>query len=143
MIEVGLKLFFALPLLFFICLVIFGLLLPELRDIRKYRSRAFYIGIWNDILLGLRWLAKVFIGLSVCGLVCGLIYLAFLYFFNPQEWYASKYSVPSRSVYIEPKPHDCEWDAAPIGNKYCHYKKSEMYDSASKSVYLGWEKVTE
>lgn len=35
--------------------------------------------------------------------------------------YAAEYVLDSDQVMIERKPHNCEWDSAPIGNKHCHY----------------------
>ena len=37
--------------------------------------------------------------------------------------YAEKYHIPLSKVYVDPRPHDCEWDKAPIGSKYCHFEK--------------------
>jgi len=58
--------------------------------------------------------------------------------------YAEKYNVPESKVHVDPKPHDCEWGKAPIGNKYCHFEKtvSAVRDSQGKvmAVYVGWEK---
>jgi hypothetical protein len=36
--------------------------------------------------------------------------------------YGFKYNVDESSVFITPRPHDCEWGSAPLGNKHCHYK---------------------
>jgi len=36
--------------------------------------------------------------------------------------YATEYRLPSQKVTIDKKPHDCEYNAAPYGNKYCHYE---------------------
>ena len=56
-------------------------------------------------------------------LLCGTFY-AGLYEFAPQRWYAMQNDVPSERVYIQRKPHDCEWMSAPLGDKHCHYEKS-------------------
>jgi len=40
------------------------------------------------------------------------------------QWvYALKYDVKSAQVMIEKKPHSCEWDTSPLGNKHCHYER--------------------
>jgi hypothetical protein len=42
---------------------------------------------------------------------------------NWHWFYALEYDVESTQVMIERKPHDCEWSAAPIGEKHCHYER--------------------
>jgi hypothetical protein len=58
--------------------------------------------------------------------------------------YAAKYNLPNDKVYIEPKPHDCEWDKAAIGNKYCHFEKTVLTEKNSQgkvtAVYVNWER---
>jgi hypothetical protein len=38
-----------------------------------------------------------------------------------KSWYALNNGVPVERVQVEKKPHDCEYDTAPIGSKHCHY----------------------
>jgi hypothetical protein len=45
------------------------------------------------------------------------------YLFDGRVKYALRYSVARENVTIGKKPHDCDWSAAPIGNKNCHYDK--------------------
>lgn len=41
------------------------------------------------------------------------------------KWrYAASYDVPSSQIYIQDKPHDCAFLAAPLGEKYCHYERT-------------------
>jgi hypothetical protein len=41
------------------------------------------------------------------------------------KWrYAAANGVPSSQVYIQDKPHDCAFLAAPLGEKYCHYERT-------------------
>ena len=62
--------------------------------------------------------------------VMGLSVLAFaVWWMLPDNWqikwqikYAWEYSVDSDHVVIERKPHNCDWDSAPLGNKHCHYE---------------------
>jgi hypothetical protein len=43
------------------------------------------------------------------------------------KWrYAAAYGVASTDVHAETKPHDCNFLAAPLGNKYCHYDPVAM-----------------
>jgi hypothetical protein len=61
--------------------------------------------------------------------------------------YAGKYELSEDKIFVEPMPHDCEWDKAPIGRKYCHFGKSvtTVKDSRGKvaAVFVSWEKVQE
>jgi hypothetical protein len=36
---------------------------------------------------------------------------------------AQIYHVEPSIVHVDYKPHDCEFDAAPLGKKYCHYEQ--------------------
>jgi hypothetical protein len=38
-------------------------------------------------------------------------------------WYAIKYGVKVNEVTVNKKPHNCDWDTAPMGNKNCHYEE--------------------
>jgi hypothetical protein len=39
------------------------------------------------------------------------------------KWrYSAAYDIPSSRVYVQDKPHDCAFLAAPLGEKYCHYE---------------------
>ena len=59
--------------------------------------------------------------------------------------YAFKYTDSADQVFIEPKPHDCEWGKAPIGSKYCHFERHISFANDEhgniKAVYVTWEKV--
>jgi hypothetical protein len=51
-----------------------------------------------------------------------------LFILPPSIWhaqwrYAIEYGVASSDVHAETKPHDCNFLAAPLGNKYCHYER--------------------
>jgi hypothetical protein len=53
------------------------------------------------------------------------------------EWrYAQTYGVSSDKVQIAKEPHDCDFIAAPLGAKYCHYDRvvSTMRWGTSKST---------
>jgi hypothetical protein len=62
---------------------------------------------------------------SGCG--CWFLFLVFLGFlvwacFDSRLRYSLQYSVWIGNVTIAPKPHNCEWATAPIGNKNCSYQ---------------------
>ncbi len=64
---------------------------------------------------------------------------------SPKAWYEVEYQVSADHIFIDPKPHDCEFLKAPIGNKYCHFEKivtvaPEGSDNPT-DVYVTWEKV--
>jgi hypothetical protein len=73
----------------------------------------------------------------------GLVWL----FPTSSAGYSMRYGVSQKNVFIEPKPHDCEWGKAPIGNKYCHFDKvvDTTTDGSGKTtrVYVSWQKVEE
>jgi hypothetical protein len=61
--------------------------------------------------------------------------------------YATEYGVASGHVIIFPKPHDCDWEHAPLGDKACHYEKHvELLDPIPgyyphTEVYVTWRRV--
>ena len=65
-----------------------------------------------------------------------LIFVGFGYYrlkecrFSPRViWYAVEYGAEPSDIYIEPKPHDCDWEEAPKGNKECHFERElVVYD---------------
>ncbi len=70
--------------------------------------------------------------------------------FPQSPWaYAIQYNTEAEYVVIDPKPHDCEFDKAPIGNKYCHFDKIVTTKNGDESVnhkslvMVTWSKVSE
>lgn len=62
----------------------------------------------------------------------------------PTAAYAWAYNVEHNQVFKSPKPHDCEWGAAPLGDKFCHYEKAITVENdvnGKPSVWVGWQKV--
>ena len=61
--------------------------------------------------------------------------------------YHYKYYVSEDHIFIDEKPHDCAFDRAPIGNKYCHYDEQVTQIKNGKGevtdVFVTWEKVLE
>jgi hypothetical protein len=63
---------------------------------------------------------------------------------------ADEYNVSQDAVFIEPKPHGCAFDDAPLGSKHCHYEKvidtekaCPRADCPVKAVYVSWQKLAE
>jgi hypothetical protein len=96
--------------------------------------------------------------ITLLGWVIGLGVLAVIaWWLLPDDWqikYAWQYSVDSDQVVVERKPHKCDWDSAPLGNKHCHYKPIvTLYDSVGvvirtdnvtpTKIHVGWEQVEE
>jgi hypothetical protein len=48
--------------------------------------------------------------------------------------YALTYSIPSSEVYVQKKPHDCNFLASPLGAKYCDYERVVMITRWAKST---------
>ena len=38
---------------------------------------------------------------------------------------AEKYQISQEAVSIASKPHGCDFEDAPLGNKHCHYERKE------------------
>ena len=96
-------------------------------------------------------LARAFVVLCILG----VIYFLSTYGVSYRGWIAFINTVDIENVNIEPKPHDCEWDTAPLGSKHCHYDSHEMrFNPAGNPALTGntgphdkivvvWEKVNE
>lgn len=92
----------------------------------------------NSSLLG------TLVGLAVLGGMAAAIW----FWIVPDKYrYAVEYDVPSEKVYVQDKPHDCEWEKAPLGNKYCHFERRVAPSMNDKGVvtevYINWDKVAE
>jgi hypothetical protein len=82
-------------------------------------------------------------------------FLVFCYgaFYVWASWYSKtfkyeeQYGIDAAHVVVGDKPHNCEWDAAPLGNKYCHYEENVVVarDDAGKikMVYVSWVKKSD
>lgn len=61
--------------------------------------------------------------------------------------YAFEYFVAPAKVDVEPKPHDCGFTNAPVGNKSCHFEKevNVVKDERGEitGVLVHWNKVKE
>ncbi len=59
--------------------------------------------------------------------------------------YATQYDVPVERVSIQPKPHDCEWGKAPLGEKYCRFEKivNRLEDKDGEYIIVSWQRVNE
>jgi hypothetical protein len=80
--------------------------------------------------------------LRVLGLVVlGLVVWVFL---PAKTKYALEYETDSSNVIVEAKPHNCDWETAPLGAKNCHYEKNVIIskDATGKNnVYVTWDNL--
>jgi hypothetical protein len=88
--------------------------------------------------------------LFVLGIVVVIIAVIITWFTPEAEQLAGQYHVSKDKVVIQPKPHGCDFDDAPLGNKHCHYEKSmdverdcPSSDCRVLAVYVSWRKVEE
>lgn len=95
----------------------------------------------------LHFLMKI---VAFCAVVAVGGYVAYLIFASDQTKLSNEYNVPEDHVFAQPKPHGCDFDDAPLGNKHCHYEKHVDVERACPrpdcrvtSVYLSWNKVDE
>jgi hypothetical protein len=51
-----------------------------------------------------------------------VVALSVTFLWDSKLKYAFEYGVNLSDVHKDPKPHDCDWSKAPIGDKECHYE---------------------
>jgi hypothetical protein len=94
------------------------------------------------------WEKRVFSKLFGWAIVISAI-LVVIYWLTPeQEKLANEYHISKQNVVVEPKPHGCDFDDAPLGNKHCHFEKNvdveracSLPDCRVTAVYVSWHKV--
>jgi hypothetical protein len=77
--------------------------------------------------------------------------LAAEHWFTPEKQrLAQEYNIPQDRVFILAKPHGCDFDDAPLGNKHCYFEKQvntvkecPAPDCRVTAVYVTWRKVEE
>ena len=79
-----------------------------------------------------------------------IVYVLFLLFASDQTKLSNEYKVPEDHIFMQPKPHGCDFDDAPLGNKHCHFEKKVDVVRACPGpncrvtdVYVSWNKVDE
>jgi hypothetical protein len=80
-------------------------------------------------LWGTAWRILLFLPLLVIGgfIAASLAHVA-VWAFPESEWayklrYKNDPDLSGAQIIVMPKPHDCAWGTAPIGEKNCHYEK--------------------
>jgi hypothetical protein len=65
---------------------------------------------------------------TIQGWIWGSVFIAIatcFYWVGPSV-YSIKYAVSADKIYVDPKPPDCDFWHAPLGNKGCHYQRVVM-----------------
>lgn len=77
-------------------------------------------------------------------------YVLYLVFAPEQRKLSNEYNVPVDQVFVQAKPHGCDFADAPLGVKHCHYEKRVDVERACPgpdcrvtAVYVSWSKVSE
>jgi hypothetical protein len=71
--------------------------------------------------------------------------LGILYEYSPQQWYAMQNNIPVDRVSVQPKPHDCEFIKAPLGDKNCHFDRvvTRLQDKDGPYLIVSWSRVND
>jgi len=96
-------------------------------EARQSKVALFLAGVKTILFAVLKWLFII------------TAFLLAVWWVIPDDWpikYACEYALDTAHVVIERKPHNCDWDSAPLGSKHCHY-------GAIVSVYNRYGQVIE
>jgi hypothetical protein len=82
--------------------------------------------------------------------IIAVIYFLYTMLAPDKTKIANEYNVPESQVFVAPKPHGCDFDDAPLGNKHCHFEKVVQTTTACPepnckvtAVSVNWQKVVE
>lgn len=102
---------------------------------------------WNK---AARFINILFISILIGFLSVAGIAIAIEYFKPDQDKLAEQYRISRQNVFIEPQPHGCEFNDAPLGEKHCHFEKDvnvvrecERPNCNARAVYVSWRKVSD
>jgi hypothetical protein len=92
---------------------------------------------------------EVFFKLIGVGLLAFAAIAAIGYWLTPEaDQLGDECHVSKDKIIIEPKPHGCDYNDAPLGNNHCHHEKTVDAARACSgpqcqvtSVYVFWRKV--
>lgn len=83
-------------------------------------------------------------------LICGGLIAVTTWLTPEADRLAARYQTSKDKVIITPKPHGCDFDDAPLGNKHCHFEKTIDVERACPGqdckvtfVYVSWRKNEE
>lgn len=93
------------------------------------------------------FLKIIFLGI---GFVVAVYYVNYYFLQSDSDRLANEYSVPADKVVVDKKPHGCDYNDAPLGEKHCHFEKVVEVDRECNQpnckpvgVYVSWRKVSE
>ena len=75
----------------------------------------------------------------VWSIICVSVYAARIWaweHFFPESYYEHQ----GKHVFAEKKPHDCEFDSVPYGDKHCHYARV-LIENENHSVIINWKRI--
>lgn len=86
----------------------------------------------------------------VIGFMVAVYYINYYFLQSDADRIASEYSISANKVVMDPKPHGCAYNDAPLGDKHCHFEKVVDVDHECaqpnckiRAVYVSWRKVSE
>jgi hypothetical protein len=145
--ETG-KLLIALVGLLFGCVVFVPFAALFVASARWILRESGLLAIWIRVRKEVLTIGRVVLWTGIIGLILVALW-PYLSFDPVKSWYALTHKVPVERVEVEKKPHDCEFNTAPIGSKNCHYdakvfvtKGSDSSD-AERSLLVTYEKVAD
>lgn len=82
---------------------------------------------------------------DIIGFISLVVLAVVIWWLSPDKpHYAIFYSVDMDRVFVQPRPSDCDFMHAPLGDKGCHYEKvvtTEKGYNRTTAVYVSWSKV--
>lgn len=117
----------------------------------KLSKRADELGYRTGTLSdGLRVVATVAIVVVILFIVLGGLTAAL----DGAKRQISRYpNTAPENIHVAPMPRDCDYDTAPLGNKLCHYEKTEGFvdrnglmvrqEVEGGQVFVTWQRVKE
>jgi hypothetical protein len=96
-----------------------------------------------DLVRGIAKFVFTWIAVLVVVAIAGV--LLYYIFASDKQKLSDTSGVSESQIILDPKPHGCDFDDAPLGNKHCHCEKvvTPEKDSSGKvtAVYVYWNKV--
>jgi len=102
--------------------------------------------VWLKVRKDVLAIGKVMLWTGIVGLILAALW-PYMSLDPVKSWYALTHAVPVERVGIAKKPHDCEFNTAPMGSKNCHYDakvvvaKGADSSNAEKSMLVTYERV--
>ncbi len=106
---------------------------------------------FQRVVKGIKHAVQSLIVVTALGLALIVAGLLISEIFKPEkEKLAEQYNISPEHVTIEPKPHGCDFNDAPLGEKHCHFRENVFTirecDNPTcrvREVVASWKKVSE